>query len=148
MISTVTIIVGMARRHRMVGRRITKVTERRTKSDWANFLNEIAECYAQAEKITLVMDNLNTHRPGALYEAYPPKQAKALWDRFEFVHTSKHSSWLNVAEVEINVMVRQCLNRRIQSMEIMSQDVVIVTSDKVQSLPQYRRKKWSACLRR
>ena len=107
----------------LAGRRITKVTERRTKSDWAHFLNEIAECYAQAEKITLVMDNLNTHRPGALYEAYPPKQAKALWDRFEFVHTPKHGSWLNVAEVEINVMVRQCLNRRIQSMDIMSQEV-------------------------
>ena len=69
------------------------------------------------------MDNLNTHRPGALYEAYPPKQVKALWDRFEFVHTPKHGSWLNVAEVEINVMVRQRLNRRIESMDIMSQEV-------------------------
>ena len=107
----------------LAGRRITKVTERRTKSDWAHFHNEIAECYAQAEKITLVMDNLNTHRLGALYEAYPPKQDKALWDRFEFVYTPKHGSWLNVAEVEINVMVRQCLNRRIESMDIMSQEV-------------------------
>ena len=107
----------------LAGRRITKVTQRRTKSDWAHFLNEIAECFAEAQKITLVMDNLNTHRPGALYEAYPPKQAKALWDRFEFVHTPKHGSWLNVAEVEINVMVRQCLNRRIESMDIMSQEV-------------------------
>ena len=69
------------------------------------------------------MDNLNTHRPGALYEAYPSKQAKALWDRFECVHTPKHGSWLNVTEVEINVMVRQCLNRRIESMDIMSQEV-------------------------
>ena len=71
----------------------------------------------------MIMDNLNTHRPGALYEAYPPKQAKALWDRFEFVHTPKHGSWLNVAEVVINVMVRQCLNRRIESMDIMIQEV-------------------------
>ena len=56
-------------------------------------------------------------------EAYPPKHAKALWDRFEFVYTPKHGSWLNVAEVEINVMVRQCLNRRIESMDIMSREV-------------------------
>ena len=54
------------------------------------------------------MDNLNTHSPGALYEAFPPDQAKALWDRFEFVYTPKHGSWLNVAEIELNVMISQC----------------------------------------
>ena len=69
------------------------------------------------------MDNLNTHCPGALYEAYPPAEAKALWDRFEFVYTPRHGSWLNVAESEISVMVRQCLNRRIDSMEVMSREV-------------------------
>ena len=69
------------------------------------------------------MDNLNTHRPGALYEAYPPAEAKALWDRFEFVYTPRHGSWLNVAESEISVMVRQCLNRRIDSMEVMAGEV-------------------------
>ena len=107
----------------LAGRRMTKVTARRTKTDWAHFLNDIAERYPGAKRITLVMDNLNTHRPGALYEAFPPAQAKALWDRFEFVYTPKHGSWLNVAEVELNVMIRQCLNRRIASLEILSDEV-------------------------
>ena len=107
----------------LAGRRMTKVTERRTKVDWAHFLADIAERYADAESITLVMDNLNTHRPGALYEAYPPAQAKALWDRFEFVYTPKHGSWLNVAEIELNVMIRQCLGRRIDSIDVLRTEV-------------------------
>lgn len=107
----------------LAGKRITEVTERKTKRDWARFLDRIASGYPRAEKITLVMDNLNTHSPGALYEAYPPEQAKALWDRFEFVYTPKHGSWLNVAEVELNVMIRQCLNRRIESIQTLSREV-------------------------
>ena len=69
------------------------------------------------------MDNLNTHRPGALYETFEPAEAKALWDRFEFVYTPKHGSWLNVAEVELNVMIRQCLNRRIDSIDTLRAEV-------------------------
>lgn len=107
----------------LAGRRMTKVTERKTKVDWAHFLGDIAEQYAHAKKITLVMDNLNTHCPGALYEAYPPAQAKALWDRFEFVYTPKHGSWLNVAEIELNVMISQCLKRRIDSVEVLRDEV-------------------------
>ena len=99
----------------LAGRRLTKVTDR-TKIDWAHFIEDIAERYIDAEQITLVMDNLNTHSPGALYEAFPPDQAKALWDRFEFVYTPKHGSWLNVAEIELNVM-SQCLRRRIDNLE-------------------------------
>ena len=107
----------------LAGRRMTQVTERKTKIDWARFLGDIAECYADADTITLVMDNLSTHSPGALYEAYPPEQAKALWDRFEFIYTPKHGSWLNVAEIELNVMIRQCLNRRIDSIEELRDEV-------------------------
>ncbi len=107
----------------LAGRRMTRVTERRTKADWAQFLADIAARYRDATRITLVMDNLNTHRPGALYEAYPPAQAKALWDRFEFVYTPKHGSWLNVAEVELNVMSCQCLNRRIDSVDVLAREV-------------------------
>ena len=107
----------------LAGRRMTRVTERKTKIDWARFLDDIAARHADAERITLVMDNLNTHRPGALYEAFPPARAKALWDRFEFVHTPKHGSWLNVAEVELNVMIRQCLNRRIDSIDVLRAEV-------------------------
>jgi hypothetical protein len=101
----------------LAGTRMTRVTERKAKVDWAQFLQDIAECYQDAHKITLVMDNLNTHTPGALYQTFPPDQAKALWDRFEFVYTPKRGSWLNVAEIELNALIRQCLDRRIGSME-------------------------------
>ena len=97
----------------LAGKRMVKVTARRTKQDWALFIMEIEQSYPDAEKITLVMDNLNTHKPGSLYETFSPEQAKKLWDRFEFVHTPKHGSWLNMAEIELNVLIRQCLNRRI-----------------------------------
>jgi transposase len=107
----------------LAGQRITKVTERKTKRDWAEFLRDLAQRYTQAEKITLVMDNLNTHGPGALYQAFAPDQAKALWDRFEFVYTPKHGSWLNVAEIELNVLIRQCLNRHIDSVREMQAEV-------------------------
>ena len=103
----------------LAGTRMTKVTERRTKADWARFLADIAERYSSATRITPVMDNLSTHRPGALYQTCPPAQAKALWDRFEFVFTPKHGSWLNIAESELSVMIRQCLNRRIDPFEVL-----------------------------
>ncbi len=90
---------------------------RLTKADWAHFLRDLALQFPNAVRITLVMDNLNTHRPGALYDTFEPAEAKALWDRFEFVYTPKHGSWLNVAEIEINVMIRQCLHRRIDSID-------------------------------
>ena len=119
----------------LAGRRMTKVTARRTKTDWAHFLNDIAERHRDAKTITLVMDNLNTHRPGALYEAFPPAAAKALWDRFEFVYTPKHGSWLNVAEVELSVMIRQCLNRRITSLRVLRDEVAAwqASRDRIQA---------------
>ena len=107
----------------LAGKRMTKVTERRTKTDWAHFVADIAEQYPNAEKITLVMDNLNTHRPASLYEAFPADIASALCDRFEFVYTPKHGSWLNIAEIELSVMIRQCLGRRIDSIEELASEV-------------------------
>lgn len=107
----------------LAGKRIVKVTERKTKQDWALFVAEIAEYYRDAEKITLVMDNLNTHKPGSLYERFMPDQAKKLWDRFDFVYTPKHGSWLNMAEIELNVLIRQCLNRRIADMSTVATEV-------------------------
>ena len=95
----------------LVGKRIVKITERKTRKDWAIFLQDIAKQYPEAEKITLVMDNFVTHTPGSFYETLPPDNAKALWDRFEFVYTPKHGSWLNMAEIELNVLIGQCLNR-------------------------------------
>jgi len=99
------------------GKRIIKITERKTKKDWSHFLEEIAEQYQSVEKITLVMDNFKTHMPGSFYETFSPEKAKALWDRFDFVFTPKHGSWLNMAEIELNVLIRQCLNRRIDNIK-------------------------------
>jgi transposase len=105
------------------GKRLVKVKPRRTKKDWAYFLKDIAALYPSVKKIILVMDNLNTHTPSSLYETFAPKDAKELWDRFEFVYTPKHGSWLNMAEIELNVLNGQCLNRRIDSIEVVRKEV-------------------------
>ncbi len=107
----------------LAGKRLVRVTERKTRTDWAIFLEEIATRYNHAERITLVMDNLNTHTPGSLYEAFTPSKAKALWERFEFIFTPKHGSWLNMAEIELNVLISQCLSRRMESIGQMSREV-------------------------
>jgi len=106
------------------GKRHVEVTDRRTKADWAVFIKQIAdEWYPRTKKITLVMDNLATHKASALYEVYPPREAKRIWDRFEFIYTPKHGSWLNMAEIELNVLMGQCLNRRIDKIQTMKQEV-------------------------
>ena len=105
----------------LAGKRFVRVTERRTKQDWARFVEELATHYQHAEKITLVMDNLNIHSAGSLYETFMPVEAKNLWDRFEFIFTPRHGSWLNMAEIELNILVRQCLSRRIASIEEMKE---------------------------
>jgi len=96
----------------LAGKRLVLIVERKTKIDWAYFLEKISKFYNKAKKITLIMDNLNTHKAGSLYEVFPPTKAKSLWDRFEFEYTPKHGSWLNIAEIELNVLAKQCLNRR------------------------------------
>jgi len=101
----------------LAGKRFVKVTQRKTKQDWAVFMEEISNQYPEAEKITLVMDNLETHKPGSFYESFPAEKAKALWDRFEFIYTPKHGSWLNMAEIELNVLMGQCLAGRIPTIE-------------------------------
>ncbi|MFH1543050.1 MAG: IS630 family transposase [Patescibacteria group bacterium] len=106
----------------LAGKRFVKITERKTKRDWALFVKEIAQRYKKVEKITLVMDNLSTHKPGSLYETFSPEEAKALWDRFEFVYTPKHGSWLNMAEIELNVLTGQCLNRRIDNISVIRRE--------------------------
>ncbi|MFA4907579.1 MAG: IS630 family transposase [archaeon] len=100
----------------LTGQRLVKITERKTKRDWATYIEEIADKYDLAEKITLVMDNFITHRPGSFYEVFLPEKAKSLWDRFQFIFTPKHGSWLNMAEIELNVLSGQCLNRRIDNL--------------------------------
>jgi len=97
----------------LVGWREITVTNRRTKQDWANAMHALVEQYPDVEIIRVVLDNLNTHRPGALYETYPPAEARRILERLEFHFTPVHGSWLNMAEIEINVLTRQCLDRRI-----------------------------------
>lgn len=108
----------------LAGKRYVDIRERKTKRDWAEFVRGIADdLYPDADRITLVMDNLNTHRPSSLYEAFRPEEAKRIWDRFEFVYTPKHGSWLNMAEIELNVLNGQCLNRRIDNLEEVQREV-------------------------
>ncbi len=108
----------------LVGKRFVEITQRKTKKDWANFIKELSDLhYPDADKITLVMDNLNTHQPSSLYETFSPAEAKRLWDRFEFVYTPKHGSWLNIAEIELNVLHSQCLNRRLDKVEDVTREV-------------------------
>ena len=113
------------------GKRYVKVLSSKTKKDWAQFVKEIAvRHYPKAEKIRLVMDNLNTHKPSALYERFPPQEAKRIWDRFEFIYTPKHGSWLNMAEIELNVLMGQCLNRRIDNMATIRNEVKAWQNDR------------------
>lgn len=100
------------------GKRMVEVTETKTKKDWAKFIKKVSdEMYPDAKKITLVMDNFKTHSTSAFYEVFEPREAKRLCDRFEFVFTPKHGSWLNMAEIELHVLNGQCLNRHISTFE-------------------------------
>jgi DDE superfamily endonuclease len=98
----------------LAGKRVVKLTERRTKVDWAYAVRDLVDgYYPDAACITLVMDNLNTHSRGSLYQAFEPAEAKRMADRLEIHHTPKHGSWLNMAEIELSVLSRQCPDRRI-----------------------------------
>ena len=105
------------------GWRRVEVTQRRTKSDWAQVVRKLVdEDYAHKDRIVLVMDNLNTHRPSSLYEAFDPTEARRIAERLEIHYTPKHGSWLNMAEIELGVLSRQCLDRRIPDQEILEQE--------------------------
>jgi DDE superfamily endonuclease len=98
----------------LAGRRRVKVTDRRTKVDFAQVIRELVdEQYPRAERVVVVMDNLNTHKLSSLYEAFAPAEARRLIERLEVHHTPKHGSWLNMAETELSVLSTQCLDRRI-----------------------------------
>ena len=106
------------------GWRHVRVTERRTRRDYAECVRDLVEVqYPQAKKIRLVQDNLNTHDGASLYEAFPPELARQLLDKIEFHYTPKHGSWLNMAETEIRIMNGQCLDRRLDSQALIAQEV-------------------------
>jgi hypothetical protein len=105
-------------------RRHVKVMDRRTRRDFAECVRELVDVhYPDAEKIVLVLDNLNTHSKGSLYEAFEPAEARRLAEKLEIHHTPKHGSWLNMAEIEIGVLSRQCLSKYIESKEKMTKEV-------------------------
>jgi hypothetical protein len=115
----------------LAGRRHVEVTQRKTAADFAGFLRHVSdELYPQAEKIVLVCDNLNTHTPASLYEAFDPAEARRLTERFEWHHTPKHGSWLNMAEIELSVLARQCLDRRIPDQETLRREVAAWERDR------------------
>jgi hypothetical protein len=102
----------------LTGKTVVKATDRRTKIDFAHFIREICDGpYRDAEKIVLVMDNLNTHSPASLYEAFPPVEARRLIEKLEIHHTPKHGSWLDIAEIQLSILSQQCLDRRIGSFD-------------------------------
>lgn len=105
------------------GSRIAEVRGQKTKKDYAQFMKTLAAQYPEAEKIILVQDNLNTHTPASFYETFPAQEAFALSQRFEMVYTPKKASWLNMAEIEFSALSKQCLDRRIPRMNLLSQEV-------------------------
>jgi len=110
----------------LAGQRTTQVRERRTRIDWASFVQMLlTTVYPLAEKVVLVMDNLNTHAIASLYEAFAPDVARALAARVEIHYTPKHGSWLNMAETELSVLSRQCLDRRLDDRELMAGEIAV-----------------------
>jgi hypothetical protein len=108
----------------LCGWRETRLSDRRTRIDWAHCIQDLSDVqYPHAERIVLVMDQLNTHSPASLYEAFPPAAAKRLADRLEIHYTPKHGSWLNMAEIELSILARQCLNRRLDDRAMMEREV-------------------------
>jgi hypothetical protein len=108
----------------LLGTREFSVTEHRTKADFARLIKHLIDVrHPDAEKIVLVLDQLNTHSPASLYETFEPQEAKRLSDKLEIHHTPKHGSWLNIAEIELSVLSRQCLDRRIPDLQTLGQEV-------------------------
>jgi hypothetical protein len=106
------------------GKRLAHVRKQRTKKEFANFMKHLAKTYPEAEKIIVVLDNLNTHNFSSFYQHFPAKEAAELVDRFEFVHTPKSASWLNIIEIEFSALSRQCLSRRIPTIGELGNQVI------------------------
>jgi hypothetical protein len=114
----------------LTGTRVARVFSRRTKQEYALFLRQIAARFPQAHTIRLVQDNLNTHDISALYETFPPEEALALAQRFEFFYTPNSASWLNMIEIEFSALSRQCLNRRIPTQEMLEREVLALVQER------------------
>ena len=108
------------------GWRHVEVTDRRTSVDFAHCLKDVVDVhFPEADQIVLVSDNLNTHKPAALYEAFAPEEARRIMEKLEWHYTPKHGSWLDMAEIELSVLQRQCLDRRIPDQETLKREVAV-----------------------
>jgi transposase len=106
------------------GKRHVEVTDQRTAVDWAYQIRDLVDVhYPHAERITLVMDNLNTHSGASLYKAFEPKEARRILEKLEIHYTPKHGSWLNMAEIELSILSRQCMDRRIPDQETLKEEI-------------------------
>jgi len=106
------------------GKRYVKVTDQRTAVDWAHQIRNLVDVhYPYAKRISLVMDNLNTHTGASLYKAFEPKEARRILEKLEIHYTPKHGSWLNMAEIELSILSRQCMDRRIPDQEILKKEI-------------------------
>lgn len=114
----------------LAGWRQVTATKQRTKLDFATQMKLLCAQYPEAERIRVVLDNLNTHTPACLYEAFPPEEARRLARRLEFHYTPKHGSWLNMAEVELSVLSSQCLDRRIGTQDALANEVSVWTTSR------------------
>lgn len=108
----------------LAGHRIVKVTQQKTKKDYAEFMKDVVSYYPDAEKIVLVQNNLNTHNPSSFYEVFDAPEAFALSQRFEMIYTPKKASWLNMAEIELSALSKQCLDRRIAHIRTLAKEVI------------------------
>lgn len=109
------------------GKRFTKVTKQRTKNDFAKFMRDLLLCYPYAEKLRIVLDNLNTHCKSSFYETFEKKEAEKILSKLEFHYTPKHASWLNVAEIEIGAIDAQCTARRMKDISFLREEVKACT---------------------
>ena len=115
----------------LVGKRKTFVTDQRTKQDFAELLRYLSDdAYPETEMIVLITDNLNTHSPACLYERFEPAEARRLTQRFEWHYTPEHGSWLNMAEIELSILSRQCTNRRISNKKTLAAEVAAWEQDR------------------
>jgi len=114
----------------LTGKRLAQVQAQRTKREYAIFMKELAARYPQAQKIRVIQDNLNTHNASSFYETFSAEEAFALSQRFEFYYTPKSASWLNLIEIEFSALSKQCLNRRIATQEILTQEVLAIVKER------------------
>ena len=114
----------------LTAKRFAQVEEQRTKKEYAQFMKRVAEAYPAAKKIRIVQDNLNTHNASSFYENFEAEEAFRLAQRFEFYYTPKSASWLNMIEIEFSALARQCLNRRIPSMEQLTKEVLAIVKER------------------